>query len=309
MRNSALILVSILVIVGGMSFTTVSIEKQMSVEAQSMNGTIPIFSSNRNLENMTFLGQTIMHRGIVSSEEPIHVTLPAGEEPHGVSILPHREDGASYSGVLTFTATEPVEIGFSHRLHVDNSTLSQLGAETLDDLLLGQQTNRTEKGLAGIVAVPSVIIPDYGTKPPYFSASLPFAASSVWLRTPHGEPFIAVYEVAADIVQPQAFVADIKNATSGMNMSDGLSQNTTTGNGNFSTAETSLDNNMTESENMTQQQQGGGAGNVQTNATDITRAGGNMTNQSQQQQQQEQQGQNNGNPLSNIPILGELFGG
>lgn len=196
---------------------------------------------------MTFLGQTIMHRGIVSSEEPIHVTLPAGEEPHGVSILPHREDGASYSGVLTFTATEPVEIGFSHRLHVDNSTLSQLDAETLDDLLLGQQTNRTEKGLPGIIAVPSVIIPDYGTKPPYFSASLPFAASSVWLRTPHGEPFIAVYEVAADVVQPQAFVADIKNATSGMNMSDGLSQNTTTGNGNFSTAETSLDS-MTESE-------------------------------------------------------------
>jgi hypothetical protein len=32
-----------------------------------------------------------------------------------------------------------------------------------------------------------------------------------------------------------------------------------------------------------------------------------MTNQSQQQQQ-EQQGQNNGNPLSNIPVLGELFG-
>jgi hypothetical protein len=305
MRNSVLIVVSIMIL-GGMSFSAVSIEKQMLAEAQSMNSTVPTFSSNRNLDNMTFLGQTIMHRGIVSSEEPTHVTLPAGEEPHGVSILPHREDGTSYSGVLTFTATEPVEIGFSHRLHVDNSTLSQLDAETLDDLLLGQQTNRTEKGIPGIIAVPSVIIPDYGTKPPYFSASLPFAASSVWLRTPHGEPFIAVYEVAADIVRPQAFIADIKNATSGMNMSESLSQNKTTANGNFSTAETSLDN-VTESENMTQQQQGGGASNVQTNATDITRGGGNMTNQSQQQQQ-EQQGQNNGNPLSNIPILGELFG-
>jgi hypothetical protein len=41
--------------------------------------------------------------------------------------------------------------------------------------------------------------------------------------------------VAADVVQPQAFVADIKNATSGMNMSVSLSQSTTTGNGNFST--------------------------------------------------------------------------
>lgn len=54
--------------------------------------------------------------------------LPPGIEPHGVSILPHREDGASYAGDLTFTATKPVEIGFSHRPHVDNSTLSQLDA-------------------------------------------------------------------------------------------------------------------------------------------------------------------------------------
>lgn len=61
--------------------------------------------------------------------------------------------------------------------------------------------------------------------PPYFSTSLPFAANSIWLRTPHGEPFIAVYEVAAEVVQPQAFIADIENTTtttgdmSGMNLS------------------------------------------------------------------------------------------
>ena len=83
MRNSVLIVVSIMVILGGMSFSAVSIEKQTLAEAQSMNSTIPTFSSNRNLENMTFPGQTIMHRGIVSSEEPTHVTLPDGEEPHG----------------------------------------------------------------------------------------------------------------------------------------------------------------------------------------------------------------------------------
>ena len=151
--------------------------------------------------------------------------------------------------------------------------------------------------------MPSVIIPDYGTQPPYFSASLPFAASSVWLRTPHGEPFIAIYEVVAEVVQPQAFVADIENATSGMgvnmsgvnmsgvNMSDSLSQNTT---------------NRTESENMTQQQQEGETSNGQTNATATTEV--NTTNQSRQEQQQEQE-QNHGNPLSDIPIIGELFGG
>jgi hypothetical protein len=47
----------------------------------------------------------------------------------------------------------------------------------LDDLLIGHQTNRGEKDLPGVIAVPYVIIPDYGTAPPYFSASFPFAAS------------------------------------------------------------------------------------------------------------------------------------
>jgi hypothetical protein len=135
----------------------------MLASAQSMNNTISIFSSNRNIDNTTLPGQTIAHRGIVSFEEPTHVILPPGIEPHGASILPHRVDGASYTGVLTFTATKPVEIGFSHRLHVDNYTLSQLDAETLDDLLIGQQTNREEKGVPGVIAVPSVIIPDYGS--------------------------------------------------------------------------------------------------------------------------------------------------
>jgi hypothetical protein len=66
-----------------------------------------------------------VHRGIIASEEPAHLALPAGEKPHAVGILPLREDGATYTGILTFTATKPVEIGFGHRLHIDNSTLSQ----------------------------------------------------------------------------------------------------------------------------------------------------------------------------------------
>ena len=46
---------------------------------------------------------------------------------------------------------------------------------------------------------------------PYFSASLPFVASSVTLRT-DGEPFIAAYDVAADIVKP-TIIEHLGNAT------------------------------------------------------------------------------------------------
>ena len=50
-----------------------------------------------------------------------------------------------------------------------------------------------------------------GTAPPYFSASILFVGDSVWLRTINGEPFIAVYEVFAKIVQPEG-VVDLETA-------------------------------------------------------------------------------------------------
>ena len=65
----------------------------------------------------------------------------------------------------------------------------------------------------GNISAVSRIIPDYrgGSTSPYFSASIPFVASSVVLRT-NGEPFIAAYEVSADIVQPK-IIKHIENAT------------------------------------------------------------------------------------------------
>jgi hypothetical protein len=101
-----------------------------------------------------------------------------------------------------------------------------------------------------------------------------------------------------------------------------LSENTPIGNENISATEkmkreqTSLDN-KTESKNMTKQYPGEGtttANQSQQNQTSqqqgqntsqaASSISSNATNQSQQQGQN-----NNTNPLSNIPILGELFGG
>jgi hypothetical protein len=65
--------------------------------------------------------------------------------------------------------------------------------------------------LEGSLSVPSKIFPDYsGSSSPYFSASIPFVASQVVLRT--NEPFIAAYEVSADIVQPK-IIKHLENAT------------------------------------------------------------------------------------------------
>jgi hypothetical protein len=98
-----------------------------------------------------------------------------------------------------------------------------------------------------------------------------------------------------------------------------LSENKPIGNENISTTEkmnreqTSLDN-KTEAKNMTMQQGAGTTANQsqqnQTsqqqgqNTSQSASSSSNATNQSQQQGQN-----NNTNPLSNIPVLGKLFGG
>lgn len=164
-----------------------------------------------DMANMAISEQPIVLRGIVSSEDFNNVTLKTGEDPQGASILPNRDDGTIYTGIVTFTATKPVELGITHRLHIDNTTYSQLDKESFGELYSGFHNDTGEHGTPGVLSAPSVIVPDYGTAPPYFSASIPFVGDSVWLRTTHGEPFIAVYEIFAEIVQPQG-VVDLETA-------------------------------------------------------------------------------------------------
>ena len=114
--------------------------------------------------------------------------------------MPHRPDEAAYTGILTFTATEPVEVGIGHRLHIDNSTLSQIDENRFGDLFSRHHVKTQEHVTPAIISAPTVIVPNYGSSPPYFSGSIPFIGDSVWVRTPHGEPFIVVYEVVAEIV-------------------------------------------------------------------------------------------------------------
>ncbi len=153
-------------------------------------------------------GQAIFYRGIEASKVPVHLNFSQQDRQNSISILPHRDDGASYKGVLTFTATEPVDIGIGHRVPLDNSTFSQIESEEIGELFTAKHNDKGELGVPGIVSAPSRITPDYGINPPYFSASIPFAGSSLFLSTMSDEydPFVAVYEVSAEVVQPQDIV-------------------------------------------------------------------------------------------------------
>ena len=100
---------------------------QLLVTAQPVNTVSNDSNSssiNEKISNLSTAspGQTIYLRGMEASKQPVHLNFPQQESQHqSINILPHRDDGASYRGILTFTATEPVEVGFGHRVPLNNS--------------------------------------------------------------------------------------------------------------------------------------------------------------------------------------------
>ena len=161
-----------------------------------------------HMETATSNEKTVVHQGIIASGPNPQIKPEPNEGRQSVVILPYRSDGSIYRGVLSYTATKPVEVTLSHRIPIDNTTLSQLNVQKHGKLFVRHLT-----AFPGNISAPSRIIPDYrgGSTSPYFAASIPFVASSVVLRT-NGEPFIVAYEVSADIVQPK-IIKHLENAT------------------------------------------------------------------------------------------------
>jgi hypothetical protein len=211
MRNvsisNSIIMAGILVIAGMVYNNPLVVTGQLS-----NNETAEILLSSRNGHNTTVAGDRIVHRGIAFSEVPKFLVPEPGEENQSVEILRHRPDGATYAGVLTFTTTKPVEVGFGHRVHLNNSTISQLDPEKIGTLYTRLHINSSNHITPGIISAPTRIMPNYGNSPPYYSASIPFVGSSVFLTT-SGESFVAVYEVVAEILQPQ-IILDINGSNS-----------------------------------------------------------------------------------------------
>jgi len=137
-------------------------------------------------------GEVMSRQGIVTSSlDP----LPGHEEQQRATILPFRQDGAIYSGVLTYTATEPVEVAIINIQtfnETDQATIDVTSEDSEFGTLLTQLDNQTS------IAV-SFITPTYGDSPAP-SASLPFTGNAVWLHTSDGTPFAALYTVSAAVL-------------------------------------------------------------------------------------------------------------
>jgi len=85
-----------------------------------------------------------------------------------INILPHGDNGATYKGILTFTATERVNVGIGHRLPVYKDILSQNRSQKLrklDTITYNNKGGDLED--LGLMSASSIIKPDYGVSPPF----------------------------------------------------------------------------------------------------------------------------------------------
>jgi hypothetical protein len=160
-----------------------------------------------HMDTATSNESTVVHQGIIASSPSPQIIPGPNERLQTAVVLPYRIDGSIYKGIISFTATKPVEVTFNHRIPIDNATHSQLDMEKFGKMFVRHLT-----AFPGNISAIGRMIPDYsGSTSPYFSASIPFVSSSVVLRT-NDVPFIAAYEVYADIVQPKV-IEHLENAT------------------------------------------------------------------------------------------------
>jgi hypothetical protein len=144
----------------------------------------PTAATQEPPENQNFVRQGT----VASGQDP----LPGHESHELAFILPPRNDGGVYSGVLTYTASKPVEVVVLHNYDPQNSTAipEAYGTELTSPL----------PGDAGNVAITLF-------QPPYEaginSASVPFTGNALALHMLEDDPFTATYTVNAFATQPE----------------------------------------------------------------------------------------------------------
>jgi hypothetical protein len=132
---------------------------------------------------------------VASGQDP----LPGHESHELAFVLPPRSDGAVYSGVLTYTASKPVEVVVLHNYDPQNTTAvpEEYGTELTSPL----------PGGGGNIAITLF-------QPPYEaginSASVPFTGNGLALHTLEDDPFTATYTVNAFATQSESANAPLE---------------------------------------------------------------------------------------------------
>jgi hypothetical protein len=143
----------------------------------------------------------IVKQGIAtSSPDP----LPGHQAHQSITVLRLSPDNTVYSGRVTFTTTQPVEVQILHR-SMANTTYSI--PDNFGKLTIIQLPDNN-----GQVIITNVVpkFTEGATGTTTFAASVPFSGNAVALHNLEGKPFAASYTVTADVLGPAERVDDIK---------------------------------------------------------------------------------------------------
>lgn len=160
--------------------------------------------SAQETETTSNNGERIVQQGMAtSSPDP----LPGHESHQSITILRLSDDNAVYSGRVTFTTTQPVEVQILHRDMTANTTA---GLPVIPD----------EFGKLAMIQLPddngrvmiTNVVPKFteGATGTSFAASVPFSGNAVALHNLEGEPFFATYTATADVLGEATRVDDIE---------------------------------------------------------------------------------------------------
>jgi hypothetical protein len=148
-------------------------------------------------QNETSPNFKIVQQGIAtSSPDP----LPGHEKHQSVTVLRLRDDNTVYSGRVTFTTTQPVEVQILHRNM--NTTTPDIPER------FGKLNILQLPGGNGQVTITNVE-PKFTEGATSFAASVPFSGNAVALHNLDGKQFVASYTVTADVLGPAKRVDNI----------------------------------------------------------------------------------------------------
>ena len=165
-RTIVSIFAALVVVTFGMIAMTYPIENQAFAQ-QQQDQAIPFIVQNTN----------------TSTQDP----LPGHEAHQAVIAAPPREDGKIYSGVATFTASQPVEVVVLH-----GYTPSQAPDQARGEPLNAPFGN-------GKVAISLM---KQFTDTPINAGSFAFAGNALAFHTLDGKPFTVTYTVDAEVKSP-----------------------------------------------------------------------------------------------------------
>jgi len=180
--------IGIMIILPGTSSSTVLFDNLPFANAQPSDNEELEGQQGPLLETQQETERIIRQGTAISSQDP----LPGHDEMQMATVLPFRQDGTLYSGVVTYTASAAVEVAILNMQTLNETEQTMLNA-----------TDESELATPFTIPLDNQTGIAFTILPAGTSTTVPFVGNAVWLHTVDGTPFTATFTVNALILPSQ----------------------------------------------------------------------------------------------------------